>query len=64
MNSLLPHERLMILEDKAKLLDKILQAHRAKMKVMKEPHTDGRGASNYFMFQVTKIMRDAEKYGF
>lgn len=64
MNSPLPHEVIMTLEDKAKLFDQIVRAHKRKMTVMKEPHTDGRGASQHFMFQVTKIMRDAERYGF
>ncbi len=64
MNSPLPHEVLMTLEDKAKLFDKIARAHKVKIDVMKQPHADGRGAANHFMFQVTKIMRDAERYGF
>lgn len=64
MNSPLPHEVLMVLEDKAKLFDKIVRAHKVKMEVMKQPHTDGRGAANHFTFQVNKIMRDAERYGF
>lgn len=64
MHSQLPHEVIMTLEDKAKLFDEIVRAHRVKMSVMKQPNTDGQGAANYFIFQVTKIMRDAERYGF
>jgi len=64
MNSPLPHEVIMTLEDKAKMFDKIVRAHKVKVDVMKQPYTDGRGAANHFMFQVTKIMRDAERYGF
>lgn len=64
MNSPLPHEVIMTLEDKAKLFDRIVRAHKVKMNVMKQPHTDSRGASNHFTFEVTKIMREAENYGF
>lgn len=54
----------MVLEDKAKLLDKIIRAHKIKMNVMKSEGTDARCAVQHFTFQVTKIMRDAESYGF
>ena len=64
MNSPLPHEVIMTLEDKAKLIDKIVRAHKVKMNVMKQPYTAGQGAANHFMFQFTKIMKDAERYGF
>jgi hypothetical protein len=64
MSSQLPHEYLMCIEDKAKLLDKIIRAHKIKMNVMKTEGTDARAASLHFNFQVTKIMRDAERYGF
>jgi hypothetical protein len=64
MNGQLPHEVIMTLEDKAKLFDKIVRYHKIKVDLMKQSNTNGQAISNRFMIQVTKIMRDAERYGF
>lgn len=64
MMNQLPHERLMVLEDKARLFDKIVRAHRHKVDTLKKPMVDGYGAQSFFTMQVNKVMRDAERYGF
>jgi len=60
----LPHDRLAVLEDKARLFDKIVRAHRHKVETLKKPLVDGYGAQSFFTMQVNKVMRDAEQYGF
>ena len=64
MNSPLPHEVLMTLEDKAKMFDKIVRAHNRKITVMKDPLCMSRHAVYNFNHEINKIMRDAERYGF
>lgn len=60
----LPHERLVVLEDKARLFDKIVRAHCYKIETLKKPLVDGQGAQSFFTMQVNKVMRDAKQYGF
>ncbi len=64
MNSQLPHEVLMTLEDKAKMFDKVLRAHSRKLAVMKDPMSMSRNAVYNFNHEINKIMRDAERFGF
>lgn len=62
--SKLPHEVIAELEDKAKLFDRLVKAHKHKLFVMSQPNTHPAGAVNWFTVEVNKIMRDAERYGF
>jgi len=62
--SKLPHEIITELEDKARLFDRLVRAHKQKMFVLSNPHTHAAGAINLFTVEVNKIMRDAEQYGF
>jgi len=64
MMNQLPHERLMVLEDKARLFDKLVKAHVYKVESLKKPLIDGQGAQSYFTMKVNKIMREADQYGF
>ena len=64
MSSQLPHERIMVLEDKARLFDKIVVAHKRKKRLLNLEGIDASATRSLFGMEINKIMREADMYGF